>query len=172
MNNTSSLKEYLQLDQHNLKEWINVVSCINTEEHTCINSRHESYKWLAKHIRKIFKEYLDKDNVDIGFYRKGSLIKVKVPVFIGESVRLTSEFIKALVMPVSVCYDNQRIIVFELYPPVKVVEDDENVLSETSEATTDNSLSEEISDDDSLNEGVVSNDRETISSILEAHGGD
>ena len=100
-----------------INEWSKSVDYINKVESDNFNDKQELYRFLRDEIIRIFKKHLDK-NVTVDFKERGALIEVNVPVFIMESVPVTTSLLNDLVMPVCVRYDNDRCLIFELYPSV------------------------------------------------------
>lgn len=110
-----------QISAYDLERWVESNDVIQSK-FTSLNKEQFNLRSRITHnLEAIFREYLDKE-VKISFYLNDTIIEVSVPLQLKESLRLSSEFIDALGMPVTISYDNEREIVFRLFPRVQYTE--------------------------------------------------
>ena len=148
----------MKIGDASVQSWADKINALNKKESEIQDTRYEEYSWLSKKIQTIFKHHLHKD-VKVVYSSDGGLIKVEVPIFMDESVRITQELLDDLSMPVSVGFDNARCMIFELYAGVKIPDKDN---FESQNVTADNMETIDCIPEDE--------DIETIGSILKEGG--
>ena len=112
-----SLKEsnFSKTDYH---DWCTCINHLNQEVEAIFKQRRDLYEVITEKLSDIFLKHLEKQ-VKISFKQNGELILVNVPIRIRESLSITENLLNDLCMPVGVRYDNERSILFELYPCIQ-----------------------------------------------------
>ena len=105
------------LSEEKYNEWCREIEGLNNESLKIVSAKKGKMEFMAEHLKNIFQLYFDKD-VTVEFKQNSKIIDVKVPVLPMESLSITHDVLDDLLMPVNIRFDNERCLVFELYPEI------------------------------------------------------
>lgn len=117
MSKPQSLKES-NFSKRDYDDWCTCINHLNQEAEAIFKQRKELYDLITSKLEDVFLKHLEKE-VKVFFKRNCELIIVNVPIRIHESLRITEDLLNDLCMPACVRYDNERAVLFELYPCIR-----------------------------------------------------
>lgn len=117
------------MNHNTYADWCDSVNELNRVSREVIMNRREVYDYMAQFVKGVFKKHLKK-SPDVHIEPTGKIITVTLSLFECESIRVSSDLLDELLMPVCI-RPNEDKLIFELYPDItdasKVVAN-ENIL--------------------------------------------